>query len=244
MISLLSIVPLRREPSETSEMVSQILFGESYDVLETADNWTKVQMTHDGYEGWVDTKMIFIGESIEKPCVVTSHQALLSCGDDVYTVVLGSVLPCPKNGEFTLANKKHKWLQGEYSSQYLQIDGALELIQTLKNAPYLWGGRTPFGIDCSGLSQLFYRLMGKTIPRDASQQIDLGHEIFLIESEPGDLAFFEKNGKVTHVGILLDSQTIIHASGWVRVDTIDASGIFIDKKTGYSHHLVGVRRLI
>jgi len=243
MISLLSIVPIRREAAESSEMVSQLLFGEQVEVLEDCGAWLNVKTQHDDYEGWVDSKMLWDASLSEEVAIVTSLTATLACEGEHFPLTLGGLLPLPQNGFFKLAGQDFKLIDGQVAAEALSLEQALETIKQMKHSPYLWGGRTPFGIDCSGFSQLFYRLQGVDLPRDASQQVSCGDDVFLQEASAGDLAFFEKDGRVTHVGILLDAQHIIHASGWVRVDTIDANGIFVKESQSYSHKLLGVKRL-
>jgi len=122
------------------------------------------------------------------------------------------------------------------------IDNAMMYL----NSPYLWGGRTPFGIDCSGFSQMVYRLNGVDLPRDAHEQAEVGTTLsFVEESESGDLAFFDNNeGKIIHVGIILDSNSIIHASGKVRVDKIDQQGIFNQNSGIHTHKLRLIKKII
>lgn len=245
MISLLSIIPIRKEPSETSEMVSQLLFGEQADALEQKGDWTRIHCRNDEYEGWVDTKMLTeFDDEIIPETLVTSLMASVKCGRLVFPITCGLHLPKLDGDTFTLAGKEFQFIDAEVADGRLDIQEALAKIIQLEHAPYLWGGKTPLGIDCSGLSQLYYRLVGYEIPRDASLQVQLGDEVPLSEGKAGDLAFFDKNGKVTHVGVLIDHQTIIHSSGCVRVDDIDEKGILNKDTKSYTHSLLSVRRLI
>ncbi len=243
MISLLSIIPIRSEARESSEMVSQLLFGEEVEVLEVSGSWSKVKTLHDDYEGWVDTKMLSCEKIGEEVALVVSPSAVFELDGCQFSVTLGAKLPICENGIFKIENKEFRLVDGIVSEDALDMEEALDIMKTMVRTPYLWGGRTPWGIDCSGFSQLFYRLQGVDLPRDASQQVRCGYDIFLQEAQAGDLAFFEKEGRVTHVGILLDNKTIIHASGWVRIDAIDANGIFVKESQSYSHKLLGVKRM-
>ena len=121
----------------------------------------------------------------------------------------------------------------------------VEFAQKFLGAPYIWGGRSLFGIDCSGLVQLCARAAGKLLPRDASQQVQEGELVyFLPEIQPGDLAFFgNEDGKIVHVGIMLDSERIIHASGKVRIDYLDQTGIFNKERNEHTHRLQVIKRL-
>lgn len=244
MISLLSIIPIRSEAAESSEMVSQILFGEEVELIEKTESWSKIQCLHDNYQGWVDTKMLAdVSMAGAKMGVVSSITATLRSNNISFPITMGALLPLEKNGKIVFGDVSFELLAGDVATKVLNTEQALETVLKLQNAPYLWGGRSSFGIDCSGFSQLYYRLLGKQIPRDASQQIVLGEDVFLSEAQTGDLAFFEKKGRVTHVGVLMDNTTIIHASGCVRIDAIDANGIYVKEEQKYSHKLVGVKRL-
>ena len=114
------------------------------------------------------------------------------------------------------------------------------------NAPYLWGGKSFFGVDCSGFTQLVYKVNNVKLPRDAYQQAEVGEALsFVEESQPGDLAFFENaEGRIIHVGIMLDDQKIIHASGKVRIDTLDSTGIFNQEMNKHTHKLRFVKSIL
>jgi gamma-D-glutamyl-L-lysine dipeptidyl-peptidase len=114
------------------------------------------------------------------------------------------------------------------------------------NSPYLWGGKTPFGIDCSGFTQMAYKLAGIKLRRDAWQQAEQGHTINLLEeTEPGDLAFFDNDeGNIVHVGIILRDHKIIHAAGKVRIDSIDHYGINNKELKKYTHKLRLIKRMV
>ncbi len=243
MIPLLSIVPIRKEPSETSEMVSQLLFGEEVEALEVSGSWTKVKVKHDGYIGWVDTIMLSDENVKTSHNIVTSVTADIKSDGGVFPVVMGTFLPPVENGRFVIGASEYELINGVISSHAMDADTAMSTLMQLRNAPYLWGGRSSLGIDCSGFAQLFYRLMGKMIPRDAYLQIELGDDVFLSDAQVGDLAFFEKEGRVCHVGVMIDSNNIIHSSGQVRIDIIDANGIYVKSRNKYSHKLLSVKRL-
>ena len=254
-ICALSIVPCRIEPADTSEMVSQLLFGEIYRVLDERKNWVKVRAVHDGYESWIDRKQhhelkrdVFMELEKAPKTFSTELISLVQSEQDksFFPLVLGSMLPNHTGTQVSFSN-----LSFEFDGDNQQRAGISreELIETAflyLNAPYLWGGRTPFGIDCSGYSQIIYRMSGIDLPRDASQQAEVGERLsFIEEATPGDLAFFDnKEGRITHVGILLGDNKIIHASGKVRVDRIDHQGIFNDEMRDYSHHLRLITRVI
>ena len=243
-ISNLSIIPMRSEAADQSEMVNQVIFGEHFKVLEMRKKWSKIRLAHDSYEGWICNKQwIEIEEDIYKQLdkeVATISTDIL----DIITkthhqpIVIGSILPSYKSGHALINNDMYQF-DGLSTPGFIKKDKLVENALIYLNTPYLWGGRSPLGIDCSGLTQMVYRLQGIDLPRDAYQQAEVGTTLsFVEESEPGDLAFFDNaDGKITHVGIILEENHIIHASGKVRIDRIDQQGIFNTETGNHTHKL-------
>jgi hypothetical protein len=251
----LSVIPLRSEPSHRSEMVSQVLFGESFEVLDTKNSWLLVRLEYDGYEGWIDalqyTKIPeHVFNSLKEKQYVTglsSHSVCLKLGlEEMINLLPGSTLPFLQDTKFEINDQEYLFL-GESSIPNPEDfhDTLEETAQFYLNSPYLWGGRSLFGIDCSGYSQLVYKHLGIRISRDARQQVNEGRVVdFLQESEPGDLAFFDnEKGEVSHVGIILDQSEIIHASGRVKIDRLDEQGIFCQDTQKYTHKLRIIKRM-
>lgn len=251
----LSVVPCRFEPFETSEMVTQLLFGETVKLYEEKKkDWRRAKTAYDDYDCWIDEKQItFITEqefeainlsklSGELVHVVESKDTGL-----ITPICIGSSLPNINKKNIQIGNQKLSFT-GQTIDTSKKIDKAL-LVQNAMmylNAPYLWGGRSPFGIDCSGFTQVVYKLNGFKLPRDASQQAEIGQTLsFIEESESGDLAFFDnEEGNIIHVGIMLENNRIIHASGKVRIDKIDHQGIFNIDTGDYSHRLRLIKKIL
>ena len=241
----LSIVPLRGEPADTSELVSQVLYGEIFKILEQRKNWSKIRLAFDKYEGWIDNKQYLEIKEVQYKSLHNEFPKLSSDlvefiqdeSEQLYPIVIGSTL----NG-LSLLNHNHD------GHSITNKNAKTNIIQTAflyLNAPYLWGGKTPFGIDCSGFTQMVYKLNGYKLLRDASQQATQGEALsFIEESEPGDLAFFDNNeGVIIHVGIIMKDNYIIHAHGKVRIDRLDHSGIYnVDKKT-HTHKLRVIKKI-
>lgn len=248
---------MRAEPSERSEMVSQLLWGETFRVEEESDRWLRIHSNLDRYSAWVNPLMVTLvnDEAWALEVGVPYHvaQAPLSYAVNEKTrervlIPQGALLYRYNEASHTFALLQHSY-KLELPPEKLPANKRSALLaaaQSLVNAPYLWGGRTALGIDCSGLTQLAYRVVGIPIPRDAYQQAEKGETVsFLDSAQPGDLAFFDnEEGKITHVGMLLGSGRILHASGTVHVDSIDSEGIFSKAQNKYTHRLRVIKRLV
>lgn len=242
----LSVVPLRAEASDVSEMVTQLLYGEHFKILETRKKWSRIRLAFDNYEGWIDNKQyLTIAEEnysdFEKQELKLSSDLVdfvTASDNQLFSICLGSNISA---SEYL----KHHF-EGKSISKVLPKEHLIETALLYLNTPYLWGGKTPFGIDCSGFTQMVYKLNGYKLLRDASQQATQGEALsFIEESEPGDLAFFDNDeGKITHVGIIMKDNYIIHAHGKVRIDRLDHSGIFNYELRNHTHKLRVIKRII
>ncbi len=244
----LSIVPVRKEPSDRAEMVSQWLFGETADVLEHQEKWSLLRFHHDGYQGWVDNKQM---RTTSAPSEASSIRAIdpftrVSTAASSVLLPFGAVLPAYTNGRFTHNGEEVIFTGNTTLVVGAPMDRLLSLTEHWMNAPYLWGGRTPAGVDCSGLTQMLFMAIGVVLPRDAWQQAERGTAVELVDlALPGDLAFFDNaDGRIVHVGMVLADGRILHASGQVRIDMLDHQGIFNAQDGRYSHQLRMLKRVI
>ena len=250
----LSVLPVRAEPSDKSEMVTQVLFGEHFEILEKQKNWSRIRLAYDAYDGWIDAKQS-TPLSIEDFLALNKNNQPVS-RDIVQVAVydqtmplpilMGSSLPFYTDKKFRIAEQQYTY-DGEVVS--LMVPDKAMVIENAYhyfNAPYLWGGRSPFGIDCSGFTQMVYKLSGMKLKRDAHQQAEQGLTIEIIEkAEPGDLLFFDnEERKIIHTGILIKPGKIIHASGHVKINDIDHHGIFNKELNKYTHTLRLIKRMI
>jgi cell wall-associated NlpC family hydrolase len=243
----LSIIPLRAAASDESEIESQLLFGDYITVIEAGAPWIKVKNYSDGYEGWMDFKQLvyieqaeFIkGTSIKHP-VLTQEVLLLNGPNGDITIMFGSTLPFLGNGKIKLGNETY--------TTKAEIDttkrNTVDYFRMYLNKPYLWGGKSIFGIDCSGIVQNCFKAVGIDFPRDASKQVFIGEDIKWSDRQIGDLVYFiSSNGKITHVGLLVELDQIIHAHGRVRQDKIDEKGIWNTDLEWYSHLFHSLKRI-
>ncbi|WP_333693718.1 C40 family peptidase [Flavobacterium sp.] len=247
----LAIIPLRNEPNDRSEQVSQLLFGEFFEVLEQQKQWLKIKLHFDQYEGWIDSKQCrFISKS-EFTELVTNGEIYSNDLVEFVTGDMESLLPIPLGSSLSFLNIESV-NSTNFKFEGLKTTGIKPKTELLKtaflylNAPYLWGGKSPFGIDCSGFTQMVYKINGYSLFRDASQQATQGEALsFIEESEPGDLAFFDNDeGKIIHVGIVMKDNYIIHASGNVRIDRLDHLGIYNAETNRHTHKLRVIKKII
>jgi hypothetical protein len=251
----LSVTPCRIEPSDKSEMVTQLLFGEKVKVYEEKKgSWKRIKTAFDNYDCWVDDKQITIisqeeFEDIDSSIVTNElvHVVENKQSKFITPILLGSTLPNFNKKTLTFGEDSFDF-DGQTIDTSIKIskDNLVANAMMYIDAPYLWGGRSPFGIDCSGFSQIIYKLNGYQLPRDASDQAEIGQTLsFIEESESGDLAFFDnEEGDIIHGGIVLENNRIIHASGKVRIDKIDHQGIFNIDTGLYSHRLRLIKKII
>ncbi|WP_419800485.1 NlpC/P60 family protein [Mucilaginibacter sp.] len=245
----LAIVPLREEPAHRSQQVSQLLFGECFKVLEKQGQWLQIETENDQYQGWVQAiQCVLVEEDAyinfrQKPVKLTHEPVTIIRRNDENSILFlpaGSCLPKLSNQKFIIADTVFELQNPLQPEQNNLVDYA----KTYLNTPYLWGGRTHFGIDCSGFSQSVFRQFKVEIKRDAWQQAEQGAPVdFLQAAKAGDLAFFDNEaGRIVHVGIMLDNERIIHASGSVKIDRIDDQGIYSAAQKKYTHRLRIIKR--
>lgn len=238
---LVSVSPIRKEPKDTAEMISQLLFGEVVKVHAIHASWVEISTLLDDYNGFVDVKHLLPISEEDRLNWQTSTKIQRNLLNEINTPWGKQHTSC---GSFI--GKSSSFHIGRFSFQCLTEEKsapAETIIKNLVNTPYLWGGKSFFGIDCSGFSQLFCRLQDKYIPRDAYQQAEFGKEVIYGAQQANDLAFFQnKEGKIIHVGIILENNHLIHASGYVRIDQIDEKGIFNKEMNQYTHSLSCIGR--
>lgn len=242
---LVSISPVRGEARDAAEMVTQLLFGELVRIIEINEPWCKIRTETDAYEGFVDIKHLEILSDKEARrwsdglSILANRELEIAKTNTRQFICRGSFIP-ENESSFTIG-KQHFTIKERTSNQFSSI---IKLAEDYLNTPYLWGGKSPFGIDCSGLTQTVYRIFDYNLPRDASDQFEHGTEIQFDHIESGDLAFFENaKGKITHVGILDGAGMIIHASGHVRKDRIKPDGIEHLETGKITHKLAKIKRL-
>ncbi len=245
-IAFLSVVPLRSEASDTSEQISQVIYGEHFKVLEHRKKWSRIRLGNDKYEGWIDNKQFLFCSEEEYQKLHRTSPKLVTNLVDFINAENNQLIPVTQGANLNVLKLLNHQFDGEYVTTKQPKSNFIETALSYLNVPYQWGGKTPFGIDCSGFTQVVYLLNGYFLKRDASLQVTQGEPLsFIEESEPGDLAFFDNNeGKITHVGIMMEDNYIIHASGKVRIDRIDHTGIYNAELRMHTHKLRVIKRIV
>ena len=240
----LSVVPVRAEANDTSEMLTQLLYGDHFEITEIRPKWIKIRIAFDSYDGWIDEKQAFKIDELtfqnlqEKSTYSTDLIGLMTTSSSqLMPVCIGSAAHASE----LLSHHFDGSTNANYNKTQL-VDTAMLYL----NSPYLWGGKSPFGIDCSGFTQMVYKICLIHLYRDAYQQAKQGQALsFIEESESGDLAFFDnEEGQIIHVGIMMKDNYIIHAHGQVRIDRIDHLGIFNEDTNRYSHTLRVIKKIV
>ena len=249
----LNCVAIRKEANNCSEMTSQLLFGDTFQVLEEIDEWVFIYNDFDHYEGWVMRLQIrpLPEETYQKLSRNWNHHSremislITDSSGQIQILTLGSCLPDYSNNRFSLGEELFDF-EGEVGSGKSNRRALVRTAYKYVNSPFLWGGKTPLGVDCSGFTQMVYKINGYKLYRDADQQASQGEVLsFIEESEPGDLAFFDnEEGEIIHVGILLANNHIIHVHGRVRIDRIDHSGIYNVDTGRHTHKLRVMKRIL
>ncbi|HVN58768.1 MAG TPA: C40 family peptidase [Bacteroidales bacterium] len=242
-------VPLRSGPSHRAEMLSQIVFGEKYAIVGEAGKWIKIETEFDKFTGWLDLDHLQHCPEKSGSRSYVINKALPCFKKDKSRMVLepGSEIYDPDFTSFTfMAGENIFHASDDFNKSYVSANESLtDTALRFINSPYIWGGRIPSGIDCSGLTQLVFKIHGIAIPRNSAQQAEIGDSVNMInDARPGDLVFFDnERGIITHVGMVFSEGLVIHASGRVRIDNLDHQGIFKPETGKYSHHLRLIKRI-
>lgn len=231
-ICIVSVAALRAEPSHQSEMISQLLYGETLDILQTDAKFIKIKMHFDGFEGWVDVQQI---GKISNEYFDNRRTAFVHNSYETYATSQGKIL-------LSIGSEVNSEIE---TNKFLISESISENAQQFLNVPFLSNGRSFFGIDCSGFIQLIYKVHGFSLPRKASEQAEIGDVLsFVEESKPGDLVFFDnEEGNIDHVGMMLNNHEVIHCFGKVRIDSIDSTGIFNKDLKKHTHQLRFIRSI-
>lgn len=243
----LSIVPVRIAPDDTTEMVSQLLYGDLFKIKELRKYWVRIKVTFDGQEGWVSKKQFQLLSEENYNRLTVAEGVTFSTDFISHIITLENIFqPITVGARVDITEFLKHSHDGNSIKPVHEKSSLVETALIFLNAPYLRGGKTPFGVDCSGFTQMVYKINGFKLFRTTEKQATQGDALsFIEESEPGDLAFFDNTeGIINHVGIILKDNYIIHACGYVRIDRIDHTGIFNIEEKVYSHKLRVIKKIV
>ncbi len=252
----LSMAPVRNSASHKSEMLTQVLFGEMVEILEEKGRqWKKVRCCDDNSVGWMASNQLKLLTPSEYEDYQQNFAFVLEflqpamAEDHFLPITLGARLPHFDGMRFKLGDVSYHFSGQAVLQKEMKVTNTNFVIKLAKrylNSPYLWGGRSPLGIDSPGFVQVVFRMAGIPLPREADQQVFQGENVHFIDHAwPGDLAFFENRmGRVSHVGIILEDKQIIHSFGKVRIDSLDHYGIYNQQQKRYTHRLRLIKRLL
>lgn len=258
-IILHSVVPVRTEPREQAEQSTQMLFGQTCWVLDKQPRWIRVKCDDDGEEGWCDSKMVTLlkadewkqlkadGRAVARVQMPMAYAMSENNGQTI-PLSLGTTLPNYLEGRFTLLGVGFRIDPSMVAAEPLELNeqNLLGVCRFLLNVPYLWGGKNAMGMDCSGFVQQVMSLFGRSLHRNAKDQAKQGRKVSSLKAvKAGDLCFFNHGGEtpVSHVGIAIDGERIIHCSGRVKVEQLTSQGIVSVEQNGLTHDLVSIRRV-
>ncbi len=260
-IVLHSVVPVRSKPDEAAEQLTQLLFGETCEITDEVPRWYNIRNDYDGQEGWVDFKMIskmsneeyerYTSSNLTAMVKMPMAYAVSEANQQTFPLTAGTHLSNYKDGQFEILGSKFVIDPQMVAPQPLEFNETnfMQTVRFFLNIPYLWGGKNCMGLDCSGFSGIVLSLFGVRLLRNAREQVHQGKEIgFLSEAQCGDLVFFDHQSRnpestnISHVGILLSPNTVVHCSGRVKVERIDSNGIISAETGEYTHDLRAIRR--
>ncbi len=247
-------ISVHKSISHESEQITQLIFGDIYKVLSKSSDkqWLYIENQYDKYKGWISlSKHRKLSQQTFNNMI---NDTFPVCGDlkgfiefegNKFEISLGSTLPFYDNGVIEIDNKKGVFTgNAVFVPREFNAENVISTSKLCLDIPYLWGGKNALGYDCSGFVQVVYKTLGIKLPRDSRQQVLVGEEIELKDAKVGDLAFFHIDGRVIHVGIVIDDNKIIHSSKRVKINTLDKTGIWIDETQSYSHYLKCIKRIV
>jgi hypothetical protein len=253
-ICIKNFVSVHKVANKNSEQVTQLIFGDTYTILSKSKDkkWLFIENQFDNYQGWIAisnhrflSEKIFLDMKADTFPVCADLKGKIEFEGITFEISLGSTLPYYENGMIQIDDKKAKFIgKATFIPEEFSQEKLLATSKLCLEIPYLWGGKNAFGYDCSGFVQTVYKTFGINLPRDSGQQVKLGKDINLVDAQVGDLAFFHNNGKIVHVGMIIEGNKIIHASKKVKINKLDKTGIWVDETQSYTHYLKCVRRIV